>query len=143
MELGCALFYALQIMVIDRYVRESNGVMMSCIQFAVCGVLSLGTAYLVTEPDFRVLLRGWVPLLYTGILSCGVAYTLQIIGQRELHPTVASLLMSLESVFAVLAGWLILHQSLSGRELLGCGLMLAAVVLVQLTPEEKEPVQKQ
>ncbi len=138
MELGCALFYALQIMVIDRFVHEAYGVMMSCVQFAVCGILSLIAAVLFAEPDLRSLLQGWIPLLYTGILSCGVAYTFQILGQRELHPTVASLLMSLESVFAVLAGWLILHQTLSGRELIGCGLMLAAVILVQVVPEKEE-----
>lgn len=138
MELGCALFYALQILVIDHYVRDSYGVMMSCVQFAVCGVLSLITAFLFSVPDFHSLFKGWIPLLYTGVLSCGVAYTFQILGQRDLHPTVASLLMSLESVFAVLAGWLILHQSLSGRELIGCALMLAAVILVQLAPEKED-----
>ncbi len=137
MELGCALFYAIQIMVIDRYVQDSYGVMMSCIQFAVCGILSLLAAFLFAEPDFHSLLRGWIPLLYTGVLSCGVAYTLQILGQKDLHPTAASLLMSLESVFAVLAGWLILRQSLSGRELAGCALMLAAVILVQLAPDKE------
>ncbi len=137
MELGCAFFYALQIMLVDRYVRDADGVMLSCIQFAVTGVLSLIAAFLFSEPDPRALLQGWVPLLYTGILSCGVAYTFQIVGQRNLHPTVASLLMSLESAFAVLAGWLILHQALTGRELMGCCLMLAAVVLVQLAPGRK------
>ena len=135
--LGCALFFAVQILVVDRFVQEADGVMLCCIQFAVDGLLSLVAAFLSEQPDFRLLLRGWVPLLYTGVLSCGVAYTLQIIGQKELHPTVASLLMSLESTFAVLGGWLILHERLTGRELLGCGLMLAAVVLVQLAPAKK------
>ena len=135
--LGCAFFFAVQILVIDRFVQEVDGVMLSCIQFAVDGVLSLIAAFLFETPDFPTLFRGWVPLLYTGILSCGVAYTLQILGQKNLHPTVASLLMSLESAFAVLGGWLILHERLTGRELLGCGLMLAAVVLVQLAPAKK------
>ena len=102
------------------------------------GILSLAAAFLFEKPDFPALFRGWIPLLYTGILSCGVAYTLQILGQKNLHPTVASLLMSLESAFAVLGGWLILHERLTRRELLGCALMLAAVLLVQLAPAKKE-----
>lgn len=135
MELCCAFFYSLQIMVIDRYVQEADGVLLSCIQFAVSGLLSLGAGLVFEHPDFPRLFQGWVPLLYSGILSCGVGYTLQILGQKNLHPTVASLLMSLESAFSVLAGWLLLHQALGRREILGCALMLAAVVLAQLAPE--------
>ena len=136
--LGCAFFFAVQILVIDFFVQEVDGVLLSCVQFAVDGVLSLAAAFLFEKPDFPALFRGWIPLLYTGILSCGVAYTLQILGQKNLHPTVASLLMSLESAFAVLGGWLILHERLTRRELLGCALMLAAVLLVQLAPAKKE-----
>ena len=99
--LGCAFFFAVQILVIDFFVQEVDGVLLSCVQFAVDGVLSLIAAFLFEKPDFPALFRGWIPLLYTGILSCGVAYTLQILGQKNLHPTVASLLMSLESAFAV------------------------------------------
>lgn len=135
MELCCAFFYSLQIMVIDRYVQEADGVLLSCIQFAVSGLLSLGAGLVFEHPDFPRLFQGWVPLLYSGILSCGVGYTLQILGQKNLHPTVASLLMSLESAFSVLAGWVLLHQALGRREILGCALMLAAVVLAQLAPE--------
>ena len=136
--LGCAFFFAVQILVIDFFVQEVDGVLLSCVQFAVDGILSLIAAFLFEKPDFPALFRGWIPLLYTGILSCGVAYTLQILGQKNLHPTVASLLMSLESAFAVLGGWLILHERLTRRELLGCALMLAAVLLVQLAPAKKE-----
>lgn len=136
--LGGAFFFAVQILVIDFFVQEVDGVLLSCVQFAVDGVLSLIAAFLFEKPDFPALFRGWIPLLYTGILSCGVAYTLQILGQKNLHPTVASLLMSLESAFAVLGGWLILHERLTRRELLGCALMLAAVLLVQLAPAKKE-----
>ena len=136
--LGCAFFFAVQILVIDFFVQEVDGVLLSCVQFAVDGVLSLIAAFLFEKPDFPALFRGWIPLLYTGILSCGLAYTLQILGQKNLHPTVASLLMSLESAFAVLGGWLILHERLTRRELLGCALMLAAVLLVQLAPAKKE-----
>ena len=138
MELACALFYAIQILIVDRCVSDADGVLLSCIQFAVIGVLSLIAAFIFEEPNFRQLWQGWVPLLYAGVLSSGVAYTLQIVGQKNLHPTVASLLMSLESAFAVLAGWVVLRQALSGRELIGCGLMLCAVVLVQLAPSKSE-----
>ena len=112
--------------------------LLCCVQFAVDGVLSMILAFIFEKPDFPAIFRGWIPLLYTGVLSCGVAYTLQILGQKNLHPTVASLLMSLESAFAVLGGWVILHERLSGRELLGCGLMLGAVLLVQLVPAPGE-----
>ena len=124
--------------VVDRFARETDSVLLCCIQFGVNGLLSLILALFLEKPDFRLLFQGWIPLLYTGVLSCGVAYTLQIVGQKHLHPTVASLLMSLESAFAVLGGWLILHERLSGRELIGCGLMLAAVLLVQLAPAKAE-----
>lgn len=134
MELSCALFYALQILVVDRFIGDANGVAVSAIQFLVCGVLSLLAAFVFTKPDLGLLVQGWAPLLYAGVLSSGVAYTLQIVGQRNLHPTTASLLMSLESAFAVLAGWVVLHEALTGRELLGCSLMLLAVVLAQLVP---------
>ncbi len=136
--LGCAFFFAVQILVIDSFVQKVDGVKLCSIQFAVDGVLSLIAALIFEKPDFRMVFLGWGPLLYCGVLSCGVAYTCQILGQKELHPTVASLLMSLESAFAVLGGWLILKEKLNGRELLGCGLMLAAVLLVQLAPAKKE-----
>ena len=124
--LGCAFFFAVQILVVDYFVKK------------VDGVLSLLAAMILEKPDLRTVFLGWGPLLYCGVLSCGVAYTCQILGQKHLHPTVASLLMSLESAFAVLGGWLILHERLTRRELLGCGLMLAAVLLVQLAPAKKE-----
>ncbi len=136
--LGCAFFFAVQILVIDSFVQKVDGVKLCSIQFAVDGVLSLIAAMIFEKPDFRTVFLGWGPLLYCGVLSCGVAYTCQILGQKNLHPTVASLLMSLESAFAVLGGWLILHEKLTRRELLGCSLMLAAVLLVQLAPAKKE-----
>ena len=87
---------------------------------------------LTEKPQLTSILAAWMPILYAGVMSCGVAYTLQIIGQKGLNPATASLLMSLESVFSVLAGWILLHQALSARELSGCILMFAAIVLVQL-----------
>lgn len=133
----CALFYSLQILLVDRFIPKADTVRMSCVQFAICGVLSLIPAFALETPRVENLALGIIPLLYAGLLSCGIAYTMQIIGQQHLRPTVASLLMSLESAFAVLSGWLILHEHLSGRELLGCGLMFTAILLVQLWPQKE------
>ena len=89
------------------------------------------------HPDMAAILSAWLPILYAGVLSCGVAYTLQIIGQRNVNPTIASLILSLESCFSVLAGWVILHESLSIKESAGCVLMFAAIILAQLPSKIK------
>ena len=105
---------------------------MSCIQFFVCGILS-GAAMLVYEtPDMGQILAAWAPILYAGVMSCGVAYTLQIVGQKGMNPTVASLILSLESSISVLAGWVLLGQQLSSKEILGCVLMFGAIILAQI-----------
>lgn len=132
----CALAFSVHILVIDYFAPKVDGVKMSCIQFFVCALLSGIGMLLFEEPVMASILQAWVPILYAGVLSCGVAYTLQIVGQRGMNPTVASLILSLESVVSVIAGWLILGQALSARELTGCGLMFAAIILVQL-PERK------
>ncbi|MBP3486895.1 MAG: DMT family transporter [Roseburia sp.] len=132
----CALAFSVHILVIDYFAPKVDGVKMSCIQFFVCALLSGIGMLLFEEPDMALILQAWVPVLYAGVLSCGVAYTLQIVGQKGMNPTVASLILSLESVVSVIAGWLILGQALSARELAGCVLMFAAIVLVQL-PERK------
>lgn len=128
----CAFFFSLHILIIDHFSPKCDGVRLSCIQFFVCGFLSMITAFIFEAPSFGAILSGWLPILYAGVLSCGVAYTLQIIGQKNMDPTVASLILSLESVFSVLAGWVILNQTLSVRELLGCALMFLAIILAQL-----------
>ena len=133
-----ALCYTVHILLVDHFVLKADGVRMSCIQFAVCGLLSLIPAFALETPSLADAGRGIIPLLYAGLLSCGVAYTMQIVGQKHLKPAVASLIMSMESVFAVLSGWLLLHERLSARELLGCGLVFSAVLLVQLWPEKKK-----
>ena len=133
----CAGFFSLHILIIDYFSPKCDGVRLSCIQFFVCGVISLAAAFLFETPNLTAILTGWLPILYAGVMSCGVAYTLQIIGQKNMDPTVASLILSLESVFSVLAGWLILKQTLSGRELFGCVLMFGAIILAQL-PDKKE-----
>ena len=130
--LACALGFTVHILVIDHFSPLVSGIKMSCIQFFTCSILSAVCMVLFETVNFSDLLHAWMPILYAGILSSGVGYTLQIIGQKGLNPTTASLLMSLESVFSVLAGWILLHQALSARELSGCILMFAAIVLVQL-----------
>ncbi|MEY8332580.1 DMT family transporter [Lachnospiraceae bacterium 47-T17] len=136
--LACALLFSFHILVIDHFSPMVDGVKMSCIQFFTCGVLS-GAAMLVAEsPRPERILAAWMPILYAGVFSSGVAYTLQIVGQKNYNPTVATLLLSLESVFSVLTGWVILGQTLSARELLGCALIFAAVVLAQLPEREKQ-----
>lgn len=131
----CAVLFSLHILVIDYFSPLTDGVKMSCIQFFVCGILS-GIIMLLTEtPNLGNILSAWIPILYAGVLSSGVAYTLQIIGQKDMNPTVASLILSLESCISVLAGWIILGQKLSGREFAGCLVMFAAIILAQL-PEK-------
>lgn len=132
----CAVVFAVHILVVDHFSAKTDGVRISCIQFLVCGLLS-GVCMLITEhPELNRILQAWQPILYAGVFSCGVGYTLQIVGQKGTDPTVASLVLSLESVVSVLAGWLLLGQRLSVRELGGCALMFAAILLAQM-PERK------
>ena len=134
---ACALVFSLHILVIDYFSPKVDGVKMSCIQFFVCGIASLPFMFALETPKIGAMIAGWMPLLYAGVLSCGVAYTLQIIGQKNVNPAIASLILSLESCFSVLAGWLVLGERLSVRESAGCVLMFAAIILAQL-PEKKE-----
>jgi drug/metabolite transporter (DMT)-like permease len=128
----CAFIFSFHILVIDYYSPKTDGVRMSCIQFFVCFLLS-GIMMLIFEaPELSLIIQSALPILYTGILSSGVAYTLQIVAQKDTDPTVASLLLSLESVFAVLAGIVVLHEMLSGREVVGCILMFVAIIVAQL-----------
>lgn len=135
----CAFGFSVHILVIDHFSPKVDGVKMSCIQFFVAGILS-AVWMLFTEgmPALHDIAISWGPILYAGILSSGVAYTLQIVGQKNVNPTLASLILSLESVFSVLAGWVVLHQSLSARELLGCLLMFGAIILAQLPDRKKK-----
>lgn len=132
----CAFVFAIHILIIDHFSPKVDGVRMSCIQFAIAGIFCGIPALIFERPTLSSLLSAWAPILYAGVLSCGVAYTLQIIAQKDYDPTAAALLLSLESVFSVLAGWVILGQSLSPREIFGCVLVFVAIVLVQL-PERK------
>ena len=133
-----ALLYALHILVIDRWAPGCDGTALSCLQFLVAGLAALLPGLLLEQPALAQIWRARWALLYTGVLSCAVAYTLQIMGQQRVPPTLASLIMSLESVFSALAGALFLRETMGGRELLGCGLMLLAVVLSQLPGREAQ-----
>lgn len=136
LTLACAVCFTIHIMLVDQFSRRVDGVKLSCIQFFVCAFLA-GVAALSTEtPSIPAILSGWLPISYAGILSCGVAYTFQILGQRDTKPVIASLLMSFESVFAVLFGAVILKERLTAQEYIGCALMFAAVILAQL-PQKK------
>jgi drug/metabolite transporter (DMT)-like permease len=129
------MLFAVHILVIDYFSPKTNGVAMSCIQFYVSGAISLVGMLLTEHPTMEGMKGAALAVLYAGVLSCGAGYTLQIIGQRGMNPTIASLIMSLESVISVLAGWVILGQTLSRKELLGCIIVFVAVILVQL-PEK-------
>lgn len=133
----CAVAFSVQILLIDRHCAGLDGLKLNCIQALVVTVLSVPWALLTETVDASLIAACWLPLGYAGILSMGVAYTLQIVGQKGVAPSAAALLMSLESVFAALFGWLLLHETMTRAEVLGCALVFAAVVISQL-PEKKE-----
>ena len=130
--LACAFCFTAQILVVDHFTNKVDGVALSCVQFLVMAVLSAAGALAETPPPLELLPKYLGPVLYVGVFSSGVAYTLQILAQKDSNPAVVSLLMSMESLFAAVAGALILGTRMTGREYLGCALMLAAVVLAQL-----------
>ena len=130
--LSCAVLFSFQIMAVDHFSPQMDGVRLSLVEFFVVSVESTVAAFLFEQPAMAEFITFAGPILYCGIMSSGVAYTLQILGQRDLNPAVASLIMCLESVFSALGGWLLLHQNLSFRESTGCVLLFAAVVLAQL-----------
>ena len=135
--MGCALAFAVQINCVDHFCESLDGFRMNCIQALTVAVISAPCVAFSETVNMGNLLACWGPLCFAGILSMGLAYSLQIVGQKEIEPTAASLIMSLESVFAVLGGWWLLHERMSSTELLGCGLVFAAVIISQL-PEKKK-----
>ncbi|MBE6754456.1 MAG: DMT family transporter [Ruminococcaceae bacterium] len=126
------VFWAVQIMTVDYFAPRVDCVKMTCMSFAVCGTLAAVMALLTETPTWPALVQCAIPLLYAGIMSSGVAFTLQAIGQRMTAPTVAAVMMSMESVFAALAGFVLFNERFNNRELMGCLLMLAAVILAQI-----------
>jgi len=138
MVLLCAVCFAVHILVIDHVSPKVDGVTLSCIQFATVSVLTVVPMFVIEKPSVDAVLSAWLPIAYAGVLSSGVAYTLQIIGQKYTRPAIASLVMSLESVFAVLSGMVVLGQIPTLKEGIGCVLMFAAIILAQLPQGEKE-----
>lgn len=130
--LVCAVLFSVHILVIDYFSPMTDGVKLSCIQFLVAGLLSGLCTVLFEEPKLGQLLAAWAPVLYAGVMSCGVAYTLQIVGQKGMNPTVSSLILSLESSISVLAGWVLLGQQMNAKEITGCVIMFGAIVLAQV-----------
>lgn len=134
--LGCAVMFAVQIMVVDSYAANTDPIRLNFIQVLVCTILSAVAMLLTEQPTLEGIGAATLPLLHAGVLSMGAAYTLQIIGQQSIAPSTASLIMSLESVFAVLFGWLILNEMLTVWEALGCILVFIAVILSQISSKK-------
>lgn len=137
--LGCALAFAVQITLIDRLGHDVDGLRLNCIQCLVVAILSSFFMFGMEAPSLPDILSCWLPIGYAGVLSMGVAYSLQVLGQQRLEPTAASLIMSLESVVAAITGWLILHETMTFWELLGCCMVFAAVILSQIPSKAKAP----
>lgn len=131
----CAVLFALHILVIDVFSPQVDGVKLSCIQFFVAGLCSAVAMLFTEKPSMGAIMQAWLPIGFAGIFSCGVAYTLQIIGQKGMNPTIASLILSLESCISVIAAWIILGQRLTLREMAGCVIMFAAILLAQMPLE--------
>lgn len=138
MLIGSAIVFAIHILVIDKYSPKTSGIRISMVQFLVAGSVNLVLMFFFESPEISKIASAWIPIGYAGILSSGVGYTLQIVGQKHTKPTQASLVMSLESVFSVVAGWIILQETLSGRELLGCMLIFLAISIAQLPDKEEK-----
>lgn len=135
--MGCALAFAVQILLIDSIAPDLDGLRLNCVQALVVSVISIPCMLLFETINWGDILACWLPLCFAGILSMGVAYTLQIVGQKQVEPTTASLIMSLESVFAALGGWLILKERMTAWEFSGCALVFAAVIISQLPSKRK------
>lgn len=138
----CAIGFTAHIMLVDHYSPKMDGVMVSCIQFCICGILCSVGALIWGQPNLSQITEGMSTLLYAGVMSCGVAYTLQIIGQKNFNPTIAALILSLESVIATVMAWLSYKigflktdQNMTPRQIAGCAIVFAAVLIVQLPPE--------
>jgi len=133
----CAITFALHILAVGHFAPKVPGVKLACYQFIVAGFLGMIGMFIFETPRISDILSCALPILYAGIFSCGIAYTLQVVGQRYVEPAIASLIMSFESVFAAISGWLILGECMTGRELAGCALMFCAIILAQ-RPDHKD-----
>lgn len=133
LSLICAIIYAIHILLIEKMAPDVDSIKLSCMQFLVSGTISCILMFILEKPSIIAISSAGIPILYSGIMSCGLAYTFQIVGQKYTESTVASLLMCMESVFAVLMAALLLHETLSGREIIGCVIMFAAIILSQFS----------
>ena len=136
----CALGFSFHILVVDHFAPICDGVLMSCIQFLVAGAIGIICMFIFEEPVLKDILSCWLPILYAGVLSCGIGYTFQILAQKHAEPTVASLIMSLESVFAAISGAILLHETMIPRELIGCLVIFSAVIISNL-PEKNNKLE--
>lgn len=137
--LACALVFTFHILLIDHISENTDGVVISCIQFFVSGLICLVPALILERPAISDILNAYIPILYTGVCSCGIGYTFQILGQKHVEPTRASLILCLESVVSAVAGWILLpNQGLSIRELMGCVIMFAAIILANFVQKKEK-----
>lgn len=136
--LGCTVMFSLHILVIDAYITKTDAVRLACGQCLVNSILSGVLMFIFENPSFEKIFNAFIPLVYTGVCSAGIAYMFQILGQKHLSPTVASIIMSLESVISVLAAWIILKQELSGKEIIGCVIIFCAIILAQIKFKKKD-----
>lgn len=132
LALICAIFFTFQILLIERFSQHCDGIKLSCAQFYSAGFISLILMLIFEKPEWAGIKQAGLALLYSGIMSCGIAYTLQIVGQKYCEATIASLLMCMESVFAALSAAILIHERLTGREIMGCAIMFTAIVISQL-----------
>jgi len=139
LTLACALCFTFHILYLSNVSQKVDGVRLACLQFLFCGLISVPFMLLTEKVALRAVLDCWLPICYTGMISSGVGYTLQIVAQKDTNPTLASIVMSMESVFAVLFGWVLMGDALALREIFGCALMFSAIILAQLPSRKKIP----
>jgi drug/metabolite transporter (DMT)-like permease len=130
--LACAVVFTFHVLFIGWLAPAMDSFLLAIIQFSVCAFLNLVISFLYEPVTFASVVAAWLPIAYGGILSVGVAYTLQVVAQKTAHPAYASIILSLEAVFAVLGGWMILSEELTPKMVIGCGLMLAGMIVVQV-----------
>lgn len=137
LTLICAVFFMCQILLIEKFSPECDGIKLSCAEFYTAGLISLVLMLIFDTPQWAGIKHAGLALLYSGIMSCGIAYTLQVVGQKYCEATIASLLMCMESVFAALSAAILIQERLAGREILGCVIMFTAIVVSQLAGLKK------
>ncbi len=138
LEAICAIFYTFQILSADHFTKKGNPIGISAIQLLTAAVINVVLAFIFETPSWDKIVSAAIPILYCGIMSSGVAYTLQMVGQKYSEPTTASILMSSESLFAMISGMIILHERMTGREALGAAIMFAAIIMVQFPGKRKD-----